>query len=258
MTNLYGFRVARLLRVILLVNIAALLTGCVYWRLYQTKQQLNDFENYFSVIIKDDFTWHFKHPLVYSDDFLYLSKFYPTVTKTWIQGYRWRYQFYKVDQNNQRVNPPVSYYFDLSFNNEQRLTDWSLSALFLNIAPADFLEASLRSIGKGDINQSKHQLKVDVASMQKTTAQLPLKSTIVEQLGKPLAITQKENLQVYSYHFLLDTPNIEAGYEDRALNTVDLYFDENDSLVKVKGRFVGIKLKIDYRKYMAKVPDESA
>jgi hypothetical protein len=245
-----------LLRLLLIVFIAGLLNGCVYWRLYQTMRQLNEFDQYFSVIIKEDFTWHFKYPLVYSDDFNYLSKFKPTSVHALTEGQRWRYLFYKVDDQKQRSYPPVKYYFDLSFNQQQLLTDWSLSALFLNIAPAEFLEVSLRSIGKANISQSKRQLKVDVASMQKTKALLPKKNTILAQLGEPLTINQEEKLEIFTYHFLLDTPEIEEGYEDRALTTAKLAFDENDNLVKVAGRFVGIKLRIDYRKYMEKKQDK--
>lgn len=238
------------LRFLLLLFCTFSISGCVYWRLFQTKQQLNEFDRYFSIIIDNGFTWHFKEPLVYSDDFVFLSKFQPTLKLLLPQGYRWRYWFYKVDEKKQRTDPLVSYYFDLSFNREQRLTDWTLSELFLNIAPADFLEVSLRSIGRGDINESKRQLKVDVTAMQKTSAPLPLKQAVVAQLGVPLSISHQEKLEVYRYHFLLDTATIEEGYEDRALTVAELFFDAQQRLVKVQGRFVGVKLRIDYRKYM--------
>lgn len=240
------------LQVLLVLIIAGLLSGCVYWRLYQTKQQLNDFDRYFSVQSSDNFTWHFKEPLIYSDDFIYLSKFQPSSIETIKAGQRWRYLFHKVDKSGQPVVPAVSYYFELRFNQQQRLTDWLLSPLFLQMAPADFLEVSLRSIGRGKLNQAKRQIKVDAQAMEKTTAELPKKANVIAHLGAPLEVVRDAEFSVYTYHFLLTTPEIKEGYEDRALTVVKLSFDEQDNLVKLAGRFVGVKLKIDYRKYLQK------
>lgn len=245
------------MRSLVLLFAISFLTGCVYWRLYQTKQQLNDFDQYFSLKIADDFTWHFKQPLVYSDDFIFISKFHPTSVKLWANGKSWRYSFYKVDEQNQAVLPEVSYFFELKFNHDERLTDWSLSPLFLKMAPADFLEVSLRSLGKGKVNEAKRQLKVDAGAMLKTAASLPKKMSVISYLGAPLEIKREDEFDVYSYHFLLDTPEIEEGYEDRALTVVKLSFDNQDDLVKLAGRFVGVKLKIDYRKYRQTNPQTS-
>lgn len=244
-------------RVLAVVLISSLLTGCVWWRLYQTKQQLNDFDQYFALEITENFTWHFKQPLVYSDDFIYLAKFHPSFIENRPHGQRWRYRFHKVDNNKQKVLPEVKYFFELTFNEHQRLTAWMLSSLFLKMAPPDFLEVSLRSLGRGKINEGKRQLKVDAASMQQTSAVLPKKSAVLRQLGEPLETVRKDELDVYHYHFMLETEEIEEGYEDRALTEVKLSFDENNDLVKLAGRFVGVKLKIDYRKYRQDATDKT-
>jgi len=55
---------------------------------------------------------------------------------------------------------------------------------------------------------------------------------------------------VYLYHFRLDAKDIEEGYEDRALSEVRLMFDKTTSeLIKMSGRFAGLKISINYRNF---------
>jgi hypothetical protein len=229
---------------------AGSISGCVYWRLLQTKMQLNDFDQYFSVIAADDFTWHFKQPLIYSDDFTFLAKLQPSSIQTEPHGEKWQLMFRKIDEQGELTVPEISYFFTLRFNQEQRLTDFSLSSLFLNMAPPTFLEASLRSLGSGDIFESKRQLKVSADKMLKISSQLPKQPKILKYFGEPLEKIEEEGLDVYLYHFRLETLHIEKGYENRDLSVLKLWFDRNTlELVKFGGRFAGLKLRIDYREY---------
>jgi len=237
-------------RLVIILLLIGLISGCVYWRLLQTKLQLNEFDKYFSVTAADDFTWHFKQPLVYSDDFTFLSKLQPSSVRPESNGQEWQYLFRKVNEQGKIFQPEVSYFFTLNFNQEQRLTDFSLSPLFLNMAPAKFLEASLRSLGSGDIYESTRQLKVSADKMLKISSHLPKQARILQYFGQPLEKSEEDDLEVYLYHFRLETPQIEKGYEDRELSVLKLWFDKkNKELVKFGGRFAGLKLRIDYREY---------
>ena len=243
----------RFLRFIVMFMTVCLLTGCVYWRLYQTKLQLNEFDQFFAIEVSDTFTWHFKDPLLYSEDFIYLSKLQPSVSLPVSKGKLWRYRFIKVDEQNQPASPEVEFFFELSFNEADYLTDWALSPVFLKIAPPEFLEISLRSVGGAEINREKNQIKADADSVAKITAELPKKSDILANLGKPLQVEQQDNLQVWIYHFELQTPWVKEGYEDRVPTHIKLMFDESKGeLVKMAAQIVGVKIAIDYRKYIAK------
>jgi hypothetical protein len=56
---------------------------------------------------------------------------------------------------------------------------------------------------------------------------------------------------VYLYHFLLETHRIEKGYEDRALSEVKISFDKKtQELIRMSGRFAGLKVSINYRKFL--------
>lgn len=237
-------------RLVIILLLAGSISGCVYWRLLQTKLQLNEFDQYFSVIAADDFTWHFKQPLIYSNDFIFLAKLQPSSIQSVPNGEKWQLLFRKVDERGELIFPEVNYFFTLKFNQEQRLTDLSLSSLFLNMAPPKFLEASLRSLGSGDIYESRRQLKVSADKMLKISSHLPKQPKILKYFGQPLEKTEEDGLDIYLYHFRLETPQIEKGYEDRALSALKLWFDKDTlELVKFGGRFAGLKLRIDYREY---------
>ncbi|MGZ8935870.1 MAG: hypothetical protein ACXW04_13335, partial [Methylobacter sp.] len=58
-----------------IIVLATSLSGCIYWwRAYQTYLQMGEFDRYFSVLVTDDFTLQFKKPILYSKDFISLSK----------------------------------------------------------------------------------------------------------------------------------------------------------------------------------------
>jgi hypothetical protein len=66
-----------------------------------------------------------------------------------------------------------------------------------------------------------------------------------------LEIIDEEKLQIYRYIFKLDAKNIEEGYEDRAISEVKIMFDKNTAeLVKMSGRFAGLKISINYRDFL--------
>lgn len=242
----------RSLRVIFLLAVTGSLSGCMHWiRAYQVYLQMDDFDRHFSVVSNDEFTLRFKDPILFSKDFVSLSKLYASQDDPTTDGRRWRYWFRKVDGNNKLIKPEVKFYSDLNFNQENRLIAWSFSSLFLAIAPPKFLEVSLRSIGGAEIDKEKQQLKANSALLEKISEDLPKKPAILAQLGEPFEIKDEGEQEVYIYRFLLETHHIEKGYEDRALNEVKITFDKkNQELIRMAGRFAGLKVSINYRKFL--------
>jgi len=177
-----------------------------------------------------------------------LSKLEPTSKQHIKNGEKWRYIFRKVDKQRKLFKPELSFFFELDFNQQQRISAWIFSPLFLEIAPPKFLEASLRSLAGAKIDKEKRQLKAN--SHVKINAKLPQKRTVIKHLGKPIKISDEGQVEVYYYHFLLDTPKIESGYEQRALSIVKLTFDKKtQELTRMAGRFAGLKISIKYRRY---------
>jgi predicted phage tail protein len=220
---------------------------------------MDEFDQNFEISVTDEFTVHFKDPKLYSDDFISLSKLQPSEITQLDSGKKWRYWFRKVDQQGNVIQPEIKFYFDLKFNAENRLIEWIFSSLFLQIAPAEFLEISFRSLGSAEINKETRQLRANTDLVEKISSDLPKKTQILSQLGEPIKIKDKKTLEKYYYHFLLQTKEIENGYEDRTLNIVKLTFDKTSTdLVKMSGRFAGLKVSIDYRKYLENTEEHLA
>ena len=252
--------VMRKFRLIGLLIVALSLSGCMYWvRAYQTYLQMDDFDKHFSFSVnkEGDFTLHFKEPILFSEDFVSLSRLYAsedTLLKD--GGRRWRYWFRKLDAKGQIIKPEIKFYSDLYFNQEKKITSWSFSKLFLQIAPQKFLEASLRAIGGGKIDKEKRQLRANYEGLDKVSDQLPKKAAVIAQLGEPLKIVDEVTREIYEYRFLLETHGVEKGYEDRVFNEVHITFDKKtQELIRMKGRFAGLKASINYRKLQG-IPDE--
>ncbi len=239
-------------RILCLLVLACSLSGCIYWiRAYQTYLQMDEFDRHFTIVTTDEFTLQFKEPILYSKDFVSLSRLYASEDDPTLEGRRWRYWFRKVDANNKMIVPEVKFYSDLTFNKEERIIAWSFSSLFLQIAPPKFLEVSLRSIGGAEIDTEKQQLRANSKLIDKLSEDLPKKSAVLAQLGEPMEITDEGDIEVYMYHFLLETHHIEKGYEDRALSEVKLTFDKKtQDLIRMSGRFAGLKVSINYRKFL--------
>ena len=252
--------IKRTLRVICLLLLAGSLSGCIYWiRAYQTYLQMDEFDRYFTVVSNDEFTLKFKEPILYSKDFVSLSRLYASEDTPTPEGRRWRYWFRKIDADNKLIVPEVSFYSDLNFNKEGHIIAWSFSSLFLQIAPPKFLEVSLRSIGGAEIDKEKRQLRANSKFLAKVSEDLPKKSAVLAQLGEPLEIKDEGDIEVYMYHFLLETHHIEKGYEDRALNEVKISFDKKTGeLIEMGGRFAGLKISINYRKFLDEPAGESS
>lgn len=244
-------RLIRSFRWLLVFSLLTTMTGCFYWwRAYQTYLQMDEFDRHFAITVADNFTVHFKDPVLLSEDFVSLAKLKPSTVEVTPEGKLWKYRFRKVDRQGRLILPEVQFSFDLAFGREDQILAWSFSPLFLQIAPPEFLELSFRSLGSAEINQEKRQLKVDTDRITKIDTDLPLKSTVLEQIGKPLEIEDKDDREVYLYHFQLEASEVEEGYEDRTLSIVKLTFDKDkEELIKMSGRFAGLKISINYRKY---------
>ena len=243
----------RLVRGVLIMSLLLLLTGCFYWwRTYQTYLQLGEFDEHFFVTAADDFTVHFKHPILLADDFVSLAKLRASEEIKKPTGQLWEYRFRKSDKQGNILSPEVQFTLSLRFNQQNEAMALSFSRIFLQIAPSEFLELSIRSVGSGVIDKKNRQLKVDTDKVRKINARLPLKSVVLANLGEPFQVEEGKAKEVYLYYFMLEAHGIKKGYEDRALSAIRLTFDkESQELIKMSGRFAGLKISINYRKYQA-------
>ena len=239
---------------LILCILLSTLTGCVWLRLLELKNQLGEFDRYFdSKVDENGYTLTFKEPVVSAEDLIYLSKVFPSWKKATPERQHWFYDFKKIDAEGQYIKPTINIVHKLGFNQQDLLDRWTFPPNLLAMTPAPFLELSLRGLGFSTIFRSKRQVKASFDKLAKVTAPIPVKQDVVDVLGEPLEIQKTDYGSLYIYHFRLDTDQVEPGYEERKFMEFKLGFTANtDKLLKVWGKFMGMKISVDYRKLAAK------
>ncbi|MDD5036733.1 MAG: hypothetical protein PHE55_18540 [Methylococcaceae bacterium] len=238
----------RLPRLLLLIFLLANLNACVWLRLLELKSQLAEFDENFKTEASDHFTLRFKNPVLLSDDFVELAKLQPTRKEPTPTGSRWIQTFHKIDAHG-KTQPGIDFYFTLDFNQDEQLTSWDFSRLFMAMVPAQFFEASIRSLGKGKVDESKHQFKVEEKDLARITVKPPTLEKIIADLGQPAVTTQEQGKKLLIYRFQVDSPWIDEDHQDRRITEAKLYFDpKSEELTEMGGKFIGLKISIDLLK----------
>lgn len=234
-----------------LFPLLTLLSGCVWLRLLDTQQQIAEFDRHFYVESGEHFVLHFLHPKLYSADFVTLSGLKPSLVSPLTEGQRWRLKFRKITPPGAAAaGPDAGLTFDLTFNPADLLVRWDFPPEFLAIAPAEFLEASLRSLGRAKVNEGKRQLSADASTLPKLAAALPEMAQVTRTLGDPLEVENRPDGRLYVYRYLLDGKAVEPEYEKNREAVAKLLFDPTTRrLLKMSGRFAGLKISIDYRRF---------
>jgi hypothetical protein len=235
----------RLTRFLVLALLFTSLSACVWLRLLELKNQLAQFDENFSTESSDHFTLVFKNPVLLNDDFVTLAKLQPTSKEQNPTGSRWIQAFHKIDAAGKQ-QPGVDFFFTLDFDQDDHLTRWDFSRLFITMVPAKFFEDSIRSLAKGRVDEASHKYKVDPKDRAKITVPPPTLQQITDAMGEPLEKTKEEGKNVYVYRFQVDSPWIDKDFQDRRYTDVRLYFDpKTHDLTRMGGRFIGLKININ-------------
>jgi hypothetical protein len=232
----------------LLLLLIFALSGCVWLRMLEMKSQLANFDENFRTQTTDHFVLQFLHPVLYSDDYITLAKVHPSIKATVETGTRWKQVFHKLDARERVKSGATDVIFTFDFNKEDKLTGWDFSPTFLAMVPPQFLEASLRSLGKGKVDEARKQLRVRPEDLPKLSSRPPTIKDIQASLGDPAEQGEEDGLKLYVYRFRTDTMFIQPEYQERRNAYAKLYFDpKTDELQKVMARFLGLKFAVDFR-----------
>lgn len=226
------------------------MTGCVYLRLLAIKNQLARFDQYFRVEASDSFTLHFLEPKLFGKDVEYLSELQPTVKTSSGEGEEWTFLFKKMrSETEESSEAETDIFFVFRFNREGLLTSLTFSPVLVRIAPPEFLELSLRSLGNANVDKKKRQIAGNLENLPKLKKPLPHREEILRYLGEPISEEPVEDSLLTTYHYRLDTEVKSPEQEKRRLSLARLYFDpKTRELMRFYGRFAGMKISINYRK----------
>ena len=144
---------SRALPRLLLVFLLLTLSGCVWLRLLEIKNQLADFDENIRIEVADKhFIVHLLKPVLRSDDFIYLSKLQPSRKQLMPDGTQRWYLDFKFDPAKTPAQQTQLVSFIMTYTPKHRLAAFDFSPLFVEMAPPVFLKlpsarwASARSI----------------------------------------------------------------------------------------------------------------
>ncbi len=226
-------------------------SGCVYLRLLEFQNQLAQFDQFFRVEVDGRFILHILEPKITSQDLIYLSSLDPSRRETGEAGETWYYVFQKLKPDSTLDDPETQIVFALGFNEKKRLAVVTFSPLFLKIVPPEFLEQSLRSLGKAEIDKKQRQLRAKPESLPKIKQALPSRELIEKGLGIPFSNSVKDATAHVTYRYRLQPPEGDPvkDVEDRRKAVVELFFKaDSNKLTKMDANFAGLKITIHYEK----------
>ncbi len=235
------------------------LAGCVYLRLLEFKNQLDDFDQNFATHVEDShFVLFFKDPMLYEKDITYLTEVDPSQKDQLGAGEKWVYTFARTSEDEDSEDETTALagpnlIFTITTNHEDKMNSARFSEVFLEIIPPKFFEYSLRAMGNAEVDTKKRHVYAKIENVDKDMLNLPTREELVEKLGIPNKVEEEENkdytLLVYKYRLKGTQPTEKKDDPGKAEARLQFNKDSN-LLVEVKCQFAGLKLSIDYRKWL--------
>lgn len=190
-----------------LLAIGALaLAGCVYWRLFQFKQQLGDFPANFSVESGSNYTLVSLHPLLSGEDVDGLMEVEPSRREQAAGIEWWVYAFHKEPPDG---SAPLVYRLGFA---EDRLARIEFPAQFTQLYPEDGLSALLAALGSAELDRRERRARARLAREQ-LAAGLPDRAGVDSALGAPSERVQEGDSETWTYRYRLET--VTTGEAER-------------------------------------------
>lgn len=226
---------------VFLLVIILLSTGCVYLRLLQVKNQLNDFEGNFDLKDQNGLKLVFKNPVLLSRDIVWLTKNNPISREHSPEGENWLYILEKqhADENNEAVDYdiPLTFYI-----RDDKVVEIAFPERFLENLSIPLLIKILGAMGKSEITKSKRSAGTEFKGGN--TDEMPKKRYILSVLGSPYKNEKNDKAIILTY--LYNFKSNEAKNDDRAFNLkMTFSFREHDELLqRAEYNFNGLTMSL--------------
>ena len=221
------------------------LTGCVYLRLLSLKNQLADFDRFVKVYDDHGLTLEFVHPVLTSEDLLWLIKLHPTQVTRSDNLETWSWTFEKQGAAASAESRNFDLTFKTSFTNAT-LCRFTLSERFLSVMPKEAILGMMRAVGQADIDERNRTAKAKVqTNVNGVTLEPASKTEVTRLLGAPCTTVESTSGQTCRYNYFLktDTPGPAKTKEAWTVFTFD---KTTDRLVHAEANFAGFRFRLDF------------
>ncbi|MBT5816201.1 MAG: hypothetical protein HOI15_17900 [Opitutales bacterium] len=212
-----GINAKRILSSFTLVVLAITLSGCVYLRLLNFKNQLTDFERNVTIEAPPGLSFSFNNPVVRGSDLTFVTNSKPTLTSSIatdpnIELWTWRFE-------KQRAEPHHKSY---SVNFQTRLESGLLTNMiiddpFVDLIGRNFILKMFHSVGDAKINTFRRSISASMDKGALDDVSCPTLAKIIDAMGKPTRTLETPNAQnqhidcEYVFNFLNPKNQKRAG-----------------------------------------------
>lgn len=229
---------------VLLLLLTLGMQGCVWLRLLEVKNQLTEFDQHFRVDTQQGFQLRFLEPVLYGSDLTGLARMDPTHKSNHPAGQEWEFYFAKEPILDDPQPQDLQLY--CTINPAEKVQALRLAPIFLQLAPARFLEHSIRSLASANVDARKRHLHADTKTLAQAELKPPTYDHLLSKLGTPHFDKFQGEKWIVSYYYRLQSNT--AIQEEKTQAEVHLFFDqETRRLNRFRAQFARLKLSVNYR-----------
>lgn len=219
------------------------LSSCIFFRMLDVRDQLNDFETNFDLHDSRGLTLVFKNPVLLSDDVIWLMKGSPVSIKPEGEGQLWTYVFekqYTTSQDEEgEYDIPI-----LMVMQDDKLTEVTFPERFLKNLSIPLLKEMLASMGNADI--SKLSRSASSKYTGEDASEIPTSDNVQETLGIPYEVENLGASSKLTYLYYLEDAQGNATKDNLNFELWFVAGNDDKVLKKIGGKIRGIKLSMDF------------
>jgi len=218
---------------ILLICCCCVISGCLYLRLYEVKNQLANFDKYFDIREGERFLITAKKPVLLNTDIVKIFKGKPSSEKVNDEKLFYDYTFIKqyAGDKDEIAN------YDITFTLvcvDKKLTECYIDKRYFAIVPKDIAIEILKLMGGAKVDTKKRTVSGSSSGSSSEQSHLPDVNEVKLLLGKPYSIEGN----IYTYKYVRKSSEILKPEEIEILPVV-LTFDDKGNLQKCHSKILG-------------------
>jgi hypothetical protein len=239
-------RPAGWLRLLVVVLACLLLSGCVYLRLLQLKNQFAQFDKYFEADTRDGLKLTFKEPVLLDQDLEEFFKWVPESRQKAGKVEKWHFRWLKEKVAADGAHVPYAVELDLIFVDHKLAKLIAPESFFAAVMPKQFVLTSLKALGGAKVDQKNRSATVSAESKETKSVptERPSQAGLKVLLGEPVEIAGGVDAPEWTYRFAAATPSQRLGS-----GSIEVRFTFNPKtgvVRKMKGATLGMSVAMDF------------
>ena len=227
----------------LLLAVALSLSGCVYLRLNTVRKQLENFDQFVSVGGEPDLALNFKHPVLWSEDMVFLFKQPPTEQREAGSVMTCLWVLEKEPGPTAKDAPAIRFTFTTVFTSN-KLSQLVIPREVLRVVPREAVVGMFKAMGHAQVNPGHHRAETEFATGTAAADQFVCtRQDVTRLLGTPQKTESDGPATTWHYRFVLRPP---PGHPASGMSVLARFVFRNsdDRLTSAEVQFSGHQVNV--------------